>query len=214
MDKNPIKYILIGDSSTLKKIAEYSTTNNQKIVSEIDKIFTKICKTAADKFDERNKITSKSQNYYFITVQPGITFLVLVSDSYPERLVFELIDKINQEKIPTMINEETKELNAKGRQDLKTIIDSYQNNVINEISKDINDIKLDMKDNIKKMVESIDDTSILEQSAENLRQESKNYRENANELKKLTFCQNFKMWFALGGIVVLLILLFYFIFKP
>ena len=69
MDKNPIKYILIGDSSTLKKIAEYSTTNNQKIVSEIDKIFTKICKTAADKFDERNKITSKSQNYYFITVQ-------------------------------------------------------------------------------------------------------------------------------------------------
>ena len=113
-----------------------------------------------------------------------------------------------------MINEETKELNAKGRQDLKTIIDSYQNNVINEISKDINDIKLDMKDNIKKMVESIDDTSILEQSAENLRQESKNYRENANELKKLTFCQNFKMWFVLGGIVVLLILLFYFIFKP
>jgi hypothetical protein len=213
MDNEPIKFLLIGDISTGKKITEFSTKINKK-KDEIDKIFTKICKTSAGKYEERNKITSKTENYYFITLKPGIVFLALVSNTYPERLVFELIDKINQEKIPTMINEETKELNAKGRQDLKTIIDSYQNNVINEISKDINDIKLDMKDNIKKMVESIDDTSILEQSAENLRQESKNYRENANELKKLTFCQNFKMWFALGGIVVLLILLFYFIFKP
>ena len=213
MDNEPIKFLLIGDISTGKKITEFSTKINKK-KDEIDKIFTKICKTSAGKYEERNKITSKTENYYFITLKPGIVFLALVSNTYPERLVFELIDKINQEKIPTMINEETKELNAKGRQDLKIIIDSYQNNVINEISKDINDIKLDMKDNIKKMVESIDDTSILEQSAENLRQESKNYRENANELKKLTFCQNFKMWFALGGIVVLLILLFYFIFKP
>ena len=213
MDNEQIKFLLIGYISTGKKITEFSTKINKK-KDEIDKIFTKICKTSAGKYEERNKITSKTENYYFITLKPGIVFLALVSNTYPERLVFELIDKINQEKIPTMINEETKELNAKGRQDLKTIIDSYQNNVINEISKDINDIKLDMKDNIKKMVESIDDTSILEQSAENLRQESKNYRENANELKKLTFCQNFKMWFALGGIVVLLILLFYFIFKP
>ena len=205
MDKNPIKYILIGDSSTLKKIAEYSTTNNQKIVSEIDKIFTKICKTAADKFDERNKITSKSQNYYFITVQPGITFLVLVNDSYPERLVFELIDKINEEKIPTMINEETKELNAQGRQALKNLVDKYQDNIINTIQNDVNDIKLDMKDNIKKMVDSVEDTAKLEQSAENLREESKTYKNTASEIRTLTLWQNIKIWIILFGVLALLI---------
>ena len=213
MDKEPIKFLLIGDITTGKKITEFSTTTNKK-KDEIDKIFAKICKTSAGKFEERNKITSQTQKYYLISYKPGTIFLVLVNNTYPERLVFELIDKINQEKIPTMINEETKELNAQGRQDLKKLIDLYQDNILNSIQNDVNDIKLDMKDNIKKMVESIDDTSILEQSAENLRQESKNYRENANELKKLTYCQNFKMWFALGGIVVLLILLFYFIFKP
>ncbi len=207
MDKNPIKYILIGDSGTLKKIAEYSTTNNQKIVSEIDKIFTKICKTAADKFDERNKITSKSQNYYFITVQPGITFLVLVSDSYPERLVFELIDKINEEKIPTMINEETKELNAQGRQALKNLVDKYQDNIINTIQNDVNDIKLDMKDNIKKMVDSVEDTAKLEQSAENLREESKTYKNTASEIRTLTLWQNIKIWIILFGVLALLIVI-------
>ena len=207
MDKNPIKYILIGDSSTLKKIAEYSTTNNQKIVSEIDKIFTKICKTAADKFDERNKITSKSQNYYFITVQPGITFLVLVSDSYPERLVFELIDKINEEKIPTMINEETKELNAQGRQALKNLVDKYQDNIIDTIQNDVNDIKLDMKDNIQKMVDSVEDTAKLEQSAENLREESKTYKNTASEIRTLTLWQNIKIWIILFGVLALLIVI-------
>ena len=205
MDKNPIKYILIGDSSTLKKIAEYSTTNNQKIVSEIDKIFTKICKTAADKFDERNKITSKSQNYYFITVQPGITFLVLVSDSYPERLVFELIDKINEEKIPTMINEETKEINAQGRQALTKLVDKYQDNIIDTIQNDVNDIKLDMKDNIKKMVDSVEDTAKLEQSADNLREESKTYKNTASEIRTLTLWQNIKIWIILFGVLALLI---------
>ena len=205
MDKNPIKYILIGDSGTLKKIAEYSTTNNQKIVSEIDKIFTNRCKTAADKFDERNKITSKSQNYYFITVQPGITFLVLVSDSYPERLVFELIDKINEEKIPTMINEETKELNAQGRQALKNLVDKYQDNIINTIQNDVNDIKLDMKDNIQKMVDSVEDTAKLEQSAENLREESKTYKNTASEIRTLTLWQNIKIWIILFGVLALLI---------
>ena len=213
MEKNPIKYLLIGDSSSGQKLTEYSTTTNKK-KDEIDKIFAKICKTSAGKFEERNKITSQTQNYYFISYKPGTIFLVLVNNTYPERLVFELVDKINQEKIPTMINEETKELNAQGRQDLKKLIDLYQDNILNSIQNDVNDIKLDMKDNIKKMVDSIEDTSVLEQSAENLRQESKNYRENAAELKKLTYCQNVKLWIVLGGIVLLLIVLLFLIFRP
>ena len=204
MDNEPIKFLLIGDISTGKKITEFSTKINKK-KDEIDKIFTKICKTAADKFDERNKITSKSQNYYFITVQPGITFLVLVNDSYPERLVFELIDKINEEKIPTMINEETKELNAQGRQALKNLVDKYQDNIINTIQNDVNDIKLDMKDNIQKMVDSVEDTAKLEQSAENLREESKTYKNTASEIRTLTLWQNIKIWIILFGVLALLI---------
>ena len=213
MDKEPIKFLLIGDITTGKKITEFSTTTNKK-KDEIDKIFAKICKTSAGKFEERNKITSQTQNYYFISYKPGTIFLVLVNNTYPERLVFELIDKINQEKIPTMINEETKELNAQGRQDLKKLIDLYQDNILNSIQNDVNDIKLDMKDNIKKMVDSIEDTSVLEQSAENLRQESQNYKENAAALKKLTYWQNLKLWIILGGIVLFLIFLLWLLFGP
>ena len=211
MEKNPIKYLLIGDSSSGQKLTEYSTTTSTKTKDEIDKIFAKICKTTPGKFDERNKITSKTQNYYFITFQPSITYLVLVSNTYPERLVFELIDKINQDNIPKMINEETKEINAQGRQALKNLVDIYQDNIINSIQNDVNDIKLDMKDNIKKMVDSIEDTSKLEQSAENLREESKSYKDTAAEIRRLTFWQNMKLWIILGGVILLLIGLILFI---
>ena len=53
--------------------------------------------------------------------QPNFIFIILVEDEYSEELVFELIDKIIEEKIITMINEETQELNPNVRDELKTL---------------------------------------------------------------------------------------------
>jgi type VI protein secretion system component VasF len=68
-----------------------------------------------------------------------------------------------------------------------------------------------MKDNIKKMVDSIEDTSKLEQSAEALREESLSYKKTAIEIRRLTFWQNMKLWFILGGVILLLIALILFL---
>ena len=44
-DKNPIKYVLIGDSSTMKIITEYSSGNVEaKTKKEINRIFNKLAK--------------------------------------------------------------------------------------------------------------------------------------------------------------------------
>ena len=58
---------------------------------------------------------------YYTLVKPNFLFIILVEDEYSEELVFELIDKIIEEKIITMINEETQELNPNGRVELKTL---------------------------------------------------------------------------------------------
>ena len=126
-DKSPIKYILIGDSSTMKIITEFTTGNpTPKTKKEINRIFTKLAKVENKKYDERNKITSKDENYYFINIKPDLLFVVLANNQYPERYVFELISKIVEENIPTMINDETKELNPNGRQALKELVNKYQ----------------------------------------------------------------------------------------
>ena len=211
-DKTPIKYLLIGDSSTNKIITEFSSGNAQpKTKKEINQIFNKLCKTPNKKLDERNKITSKNENYYFTFCNPDLIYILLANNQYPERHVFELIQKINDEKIPNSVNDETRELNPSGRQALKQLIDVYQDpkniSKIADLQSDVNSIKVDMRKNINKMVESVDDVNQLQEKSAALKLESSEYKQNSVEVRRLTWWQNFKMWIILGGVVLLLIII-------
>ena len=211
-DSTPIKYLLIGDSSTNKIITEFTAGNAQsKTKKEINQIFNKLCKSTNKKLDERNKITSKDENYYFTFTRPDLIFIILAQNDYPERYIFELIQKINEENIPTMVNDETRELNPSGRQALKQLIDVYQDpknmNRLSDIQSDVDSIKVDMKQNINKMVENVEDVNDLQNKSEALKMETSDYQKNAVEIKQITWWQNFKLYLIIGGVVLLLILL-------
>ena len=211
-DKNPIKYVLIGDSSTMKIITEYSSGNVEaKTKKEINRIFNKLAKLPNKKYDERNKITSKEENYYFINIKPNILFIILANNQYPERYVFELISKIIEDNIPTMINDETRELNPTGRQALKELVNKYQDikniNKIAEIQKDVDSLKIDMKKNINKMVESVENVNDLQNKSEQLKLESEDYKKTSVEIRKVTWWQNCKLWAIIAGIVILIVLI-------
>ena len=211
-DKTPIKYLLIGDSSTNKIITEYTSGNTQpKTKKEINQIFNKLCRSQNKKIDERNKITSKNENYYFTFCKPDLIYILLANNQYPERYVFELIHKVNDKNIPSMVNDETRELNPSGRQQLKSLIENYQNpaniNKIAEIQNDVNSLKVDMKKNINKMVESVDDVNELQNKSEQLKLETQDYKQNANEIRRITWWQNFKLWIILGLVVLILIII-------
>ena len=211
-DKMPIKYVLIGDSATVKIITEFSSGNvDPKKKKEINRIFNKLAKLPNKKYDERNKITSKDENYYFMNVKPNYLFIILVNNQYPERYAFELISKIMEENIPTMINDETGELNPSGRQALKELVNKYQDiksiNKIAEIQSGVDSLKVDMKKNITKMVESVDNVNELQNKSEQLKLETEDYKKTSVEIRKLTWWQNCKLWVIIIGIVLLLVLI-------
>ena len=211
-DQTPIKYLLIGDSATAKIITEFTSGNaSSKTKKEINQIFSKLCKTPNKKYDERNKITSKNVNYFFTFCRPDLIYLVLVNNAYPERLVFQLIGKINEDNIPTMVNDETRELNPNGRQALKALVDKFQDpknvNKISELQSDVDSIKVDMKKNINKMVENVDDVNELQNKSEALRSSTAEYQKNSVEVRKITWWQNFKLWIILAGVVLFLLII-------
>jgi len=210
--KTPIKYLLIGDSLKNKIITEFTSGNTQpKTKKEINQIFNKLCKSPNKKLDERNKITSKDENYYFTFCKPDLIFIILANNNYPERYIFELIQKINEDNIPSMVNDETRELNPTGRQALKQLIDIYQEpkniNKIADIQSDVDSIKIDMKKNINKMVESVDDVNTLQNKSEALRLESNDFKKSSAEVRRITWWQNFKLWIILGCIVLILLII-------
>ena len=211
-DKTPIKYVLIGDPGTNKIITEFSASGvNSNVKKEINRIFSKLTKIPNRNYDERNKITAKEENYYFIYKKPNFLFVVLAISEYPERYVFELIDKIVEDNIPSMINDETKELNPTGRQALKDLVNKYQDikniNKIAEIQEDVNSLKVDMKKNIAKMVESVENVNELQNKSEQLKLETQDYKDNSVTLKKLTWWQNAKLWIIIIGVVLILVLI-------
>ena len=211
-DKMPIKYVLIGDAAAVKIITEFSAGNiDSKKKKEINRIFNKLAKLPNKKYDERNKITSKDENYYFMNVKPNYLFIILVNNQYQERYAFELIAKIMEENIPTMINDETGELNPSGRQALKELVNKYQDiksiNKIAEIQSGVDSLKVDMKKNITKMVESVDNVNELQNKSEQLKLETEDYKKTSVEIRKLTWWQNCKLWVIIIGIVLLLVLI-------
>ena len=211
-DKMPIKYVLIGDAASVKIITEFSAGNiDSKKKKEINRIFNKLAKLPNKKYDDRNKITSKDENYYFMNVKPNYLFIILVNNQYQERYAFELIAKIMEENIPTMINDETGELNPSGRQALKELVNKYQDiksiNKIAEIQSGVDSLKVDMKKNITKMVESVDNVNELQNKSEQLKLETEDYKKTSVEIRKLTWWQNCKLWVIIIGIVLLLVLI-------
>ena len=215
IDQINIKYLLLGDLDTNKIITEFSTNLIEaKEKKNANQIFSKLCKTNERRFDERNKIASKDNCYYFTLQKPNIVFITYVVATYPERFVFAMIDEIKNENILANVNEATKELDPLGRKQLKGIVDKYQDkdklDKINEIQQDVNDIKVDVKDNINKMVQNIDDVNELQEKSDALKDASKDYHDNAQEVKQITWWQNFKIRIIL--ILIILIVLGFILF--
>ena len=207
-----IKYFIIGDLDTSKAITEYSTNSFSSTDKKTaNQIFKKICKTEDRRYEERNIISAKENKYYFISYQPNIVFIAFVDSSYPDRLVFQMFEEIRTENVLSNVNDSTKELDPTGRQQLKDIIEKYQEkdkvNKIGALEKEVNELKFDIKKNIDKMVENVEDVEKLQVKSQELKESSQDYKNNAVEIRKITWWKNFKLWIILIAIILVIIII-------
>ena len=207
-----IKYFLIGDIDTNKTITEFSTNAiGSKEKKNATQIFKRLCKSNERRYEERNIISAKENKYYFTLFQPNIVFIVYADGGYPEKLIFAMFDEVRNEKVLSMINEETKELNPNGRQSLKQIIEKYKDkekfDKIASIQKVINEVKIEVKENINKMVENVEDVDSLEERSKELINSSTEYSDSSNEIRKITLWKNFKMWLPLMIIFLIIFII-------
>ena len=205
-----IKYFLIGDIDTSKIITEYSTNLiSSKEKKNAIQIFKRICKSNERRYEENNIITAKDNKYYFSLFQPSTVFISYALNSYPQTLIFELFEEIRKSNILTLINEETKELNPNGRQDLKQMIEKYQENEklkrFEEIKKDIDDVKIEIKKSVNNMLDNVESVENLEERINELNEETKEYMNNAGYDKKITWWQNAKFRIIALSIVIFII---------
>ena len=210
-----IKYFLIGDIDSNKVLTEFSTNMiGTKEKKNANQIFKRISKSNERRYKERNIITAKDNKYYFSLFQPSIVFIAYADEKFPERLIFTMFEEIINEKILSMVNEETKELNPNGRQSLKQIIEKYQDlekiDKINSIQKDINEVKIDIKENMNKIEENFEDIVLLEEQSNKLPNINTEYTDSISEIRKINLLQTFKLYIPLFFVIIIIFIIILF----
>ena len=207
-----IQYILIGNPEDNEEIGHYPDRGASKaIAKEANQIFKKLSESGIKTKDLRNKVDNIGKGHYFFTINSNnIFYLIFGDNNLKEREAFELIDILQQENIPLMVDAKTGKLNLDGRKQLKSLVEDFQNNKCNKIQgiqNEVEQVKDTMKNNIKNMYQNVENVENMEKKAHQLRVGAEEYNNSAVKLKRVTCWHNFKWLIILIAVIVLLIII-------
>lgn len=213
MKETKVKYLLIGNPDTLQEIGSYPPSNfSKKISKESSQIFKKFCASSQKELkDTRNKINDKNNgNYFFTITQDNIFYILFCDASVPQRDAFDLIDKIQRDNVPLLVDDKTGQLNQFGEDKLKEKIEAFESDDLNKIRQieiQVEETKKQVGDNIKGMVNNINDLEDMDKKAGELKDNALQYEKQAKTVERVTWWQNFKWTLILVGVIVLLLII-------
>ncbi len=207
-----IKYLLIGNPDDCEEIGHYPERGASKTTAkEANKIFKKLSESGIQTKDLRNKVDNRGKGYYYFTINSkNIFYLILGDNNLKERDAFGLMDELQNENIPLMIDSKSGKLNLEGKKKLKEMVEDFEKNKSNKIQgiqNEVDQVKDVMKNNIKNMYNNVEDVEIMEKKADELRVGAEEYNKSAVKLKRTTWWQNCKWWIILIAVIVLLIII-------
>ena len=207
-----IKYLLIGNPDDCEEIGHYPERGASKTTAkEADKIFKKLSQSGIQTKDLRNKVDNRGNGYYYFTINSkNIFYLILGDKNLKERDAFALMEDLQNENIPIMIDSKSGKLNVEGREKLKEMVENFEKNKSNKIQviqNEVEQVKDITKTNIRKMYTNVENVEDMEKKAHQLRVGAEEYNKSATTLKRTTWWQNCKWWIILIVVIVLLIII-------
>ena len=220
-NKNTIFYISIGDLITKRIIVDYfpQGKGNQHQYKDLARNIINRLLTISIGPSERYKESVDENKKFNVSMdsKANVSFMILTNDSYPERYSYKLLMELENKSISTInkhyINKMTGDILALTEyfksfsKDIQLYMveleRKYRNIVENDkigmIQRDIDDVKVDVKRNIDKMLTNIELVSTLEDKSHALRDMAKEYKTGGKELKHATWRRN-KVTVVAGGL--------------
>lgn len=198
-----IKYFYIGNLSNKKTILEQNYHNITQAEQDTKQIFERLCSMRDKKFEERSKVSNKNGNYFFTCHLPNKFYMVLADPTYKESLVFDLITEVHNSSINDSFDDNG-QVQQEGKQYLKILIDKFDNqkSKISDINNDIDDIKIEMKGNVRSLIQSKEKADELQQRSEQIKDGADLFAKNASEVKKIECWKNWKLIIIIALIII------------
>ena len=220
-NKNTIFYISIGDLITKRIIVDYfpQGKSNQQLFKDYAKNIINKLLTISIGPNERYKETVDNDKKFNASMdnKANISFMILTNDAYPERFSYKLLMELENKSISTInkhyINKMTGDILALTEyfktfaKDIQLYMveleRKYRNVVENDkiklIQNDIEDVKIECKKNINKMLNNIELVSNLEDKSNALKEMAHEYKTGGRELKRASWRRN-KVTVVAGGL--------------
>ena len=198
-------------------------------IEEANSIFQQFVKRRGEN-DQRNKQKKINGCYYYITYSDNIFYLVFAELSFSENSIFDMIDYIHRQGISKM-TERGKGLSQLAKDNLQNIMkdivnksetnpgtdsrynsgktvsstdSSVSNTVLSMAQGDVNSLHVEMKENVKKAMNNLEQVNIIDEKSASIRDGSLLYKNLAADYRRRTWW-NSKI-FKFGMIAICLIL--------
>ena len=180
-----------------------------------------------EKLNTDQKIISSVDNY------ARWVFISLLSISFPERIGYEMLSKLQNKHINDLninfnkyLGKDEDIIEDKALKNIKDciqltlveLLQSYSDlgsvDKIENIEKEIDNTKKEMNKNVNSLIKNLDDLDELQIKTDQLKEMALQYKNETKELKKVSKWGNRKMTIVVGGIscsAILLIILKFFI---
>jgi hypothetical protein len=219
--KNIIYYICIGDLISKRLIVDYfpQGKGNQHIFKDYARNIIDRLLNMSIGPNERYKESVGDNKKFNVEMdnKANVSFMILTNSGFPERYSYKLLMELQDKSISTInkhyINKVVLDVldRAENFKNFAKDIQLYmvelerkyrnivENDKIGIIQEDVDDLKIDIKNNIDKMLTNIEMVSTLEEKSNALKDMAKEYKVNTKELKRASWRRN-KYTIVAGGL--------------
>ena len=192
-------------------VYEHPELKNTSLKKELEDKFKELIptiqtvnKSIKNHFNFKND-SNKTIEIYYLSTNSGtlyLSFIELTSESsktFKDNYVYELLENIDSQNIKKFVNDDDKLTNV-GLQNLRMSIDNYHNtynydsgeslieddpqsNKISIINNQINDVKNDMKENVKNMMNNMNNMNEIEGKSVSIKDTSFQFQRDSKNLE-------------------------------
>ena len=155
--------------------------------------------------------------FNFTTDDKQFVYICIAAISYPERLVFPLLNELSKKFV--LANEATAKTCGAGELSKKTnslfsqfvteYDDPTKKDKLSSVKAKVEGVKLTMHNNIDGMLRNLDQTEQVERTTAKLHEQARMFETNAGIIKRQEQWKNMKLTLIIGGIAVIILILIF-----
>ena len=199
------------DIGTITQIFVKKNENITEITEEAQNVLENLENVLLNNLDRKNITGDLGQ--WCCKRENNIAYFALVDFNYPDRLSYKLLKEIN------LIYEDFNEIHdlAEMKKNGYNLLEKYNKpeafDKLSQAHQGVDEIKVDMKENIDKLITNQEDLSELEMQTGQMRDTANKFQKGAKSVERVMFWKKIKMIAYIVAIVIILVIIIVLIAK-